>query len=185
MADIKVHYANFPYQEITVSFGTISIKTNPFQIAGEVVTGDKFNQLDLCTEKNVKKIGGALGWGVIGGILAGPAGIIAGSLIGGNKKEVTFIIEFKDGRKLMGTTDLNAFNQLMASKIKFDDLLSLPSENINEIDYTPSFNEEMMNKANRMYSEPDYMAWKERTGEANEIKKWMDENGYYPPGYQK
>lgn len=90
MANIKVHYANFPYQEITTGFGVISIKTNAFQIKGEAITGDKLLSLEMCTENNVKKIGGALGWGVIGGMLAGPAGIIAGAFLGGNKKRRNF-----------------------------------------------------------------------------------------------
>ncbi len=55
MANIKVHYANFPYQEITTSFGVISIKTSALQIKGEVITGDKLLSLEICTENNVKK----------------------------------------------------------------------------------------------------------------------------------
>ncbi len=184
MANIKVHYANFPYQEITTGFGVISIKTNAFQIKGEVITGDKLLSLEICTENNVKKIGGALGWGIVGGMLAGPAGIIAGAVLGGNKKDVTFVAEIKDGRKFMGTTDNKAYTDLTASKLKFDDVLNT-SVHDDKSEYTPSYDEEMMTKANRMYNEPDYMAWKERTGEAEAIRAWMAKTGYYPPGYHE
>lgn len=184
MANIKVHYANFPYQEITTGFGVISIKTNAFQIKGEAITGDKLLSLEMCTENNVKKIGGALGWGVIGGMLAGPAGIIAGAFLGGNKKDVTFVAEMKDGRKFMGTTDSKSYTDLTASKLKFDDILNV-SHLDDESEYTQTYDEEMMIKAKRMCNEPDYMAWKERTGEAETIRAWMARTGYYPPGYHE
>ncbi|ENZ8441970.1 DUF456 domain-containing protein [Klebsiella michiganensis] len=184
MANIKVHYANFPYQEITTGFGVISIKTSALQIKGEVITGDKLLSLEICTENNVKRIGGALGWGVVGGMLAGPAGIIAGAFLGGNKKDVTFIAEMKDGRKFMGTTDSKAYTDLTASKLKFDDILNVSLDD-DESEYIPTYDEEMMIKANRMYNEPDYMAWKERTGEAEVVRAWMVKTGYYPPGYHE
>ncbi|HBR2523937.1 TPA: hypothetical protein L9P96_004113 [Klebsiella pneumoniae] len=184
MANIKVHYANFPYQEITTGFGVISIKTSALQVKGEVITGDKLLSLEVCTEHNVKKIGGALGWGIVGGMLAGPAGIIAGAFLGGNKKEVTFVAEMKDGRKFMGTTDSKAYTDLTASKLKFDDILNVSNDE-DESEYIQTYDEEMMIKAKRMYSEPDYMAWKERTGEADIIRAWMAKTGYYPPDYHE
>ncbi|OHY63784.1 hypothetical protein BB778_03925 [Pluralibacter gergoviae] len=184
MANIKVHYANFPYQEITTAFGVISIKSGALQIKGESITGDKLLSLDICTESTVKKIGGALGWGVVGGMLVGPAGIIAGAFLGGNKKDITFVAEFKDGRKFMGTTDSQAYTKLTSSKMKYDDILSVSQEG-DEEDYTPTYDEEMMTKANRMYKEPDYMEWKKRTGEADIIMAWMEKTGYCPPGYKE
>lgn len=122
MANIKVHYANFPYTEITTSFGVLSIKTGVFQFSGETVTGDKFEAIEISTEENVKKIGGTVGWGAVGGVLAGPVGILAGAMLGGNKKQVTFILGLTDGRQLMGTTDSKAYTELVAAKMKFDSL---------------------------------------------------------------
>ncbi|WP_431221731.1 hypothetical protein ACQ86O_14680 [Serratia sp. L9] len=122
MANIKVHYANFPYTEISTSFGVLSIKTGAFQLSGESVTGDKFESIEISTEENVKKIGGAVGWGTVGGVLAGPVGILAGAMLGGNKKQVTFILGLTDDRQLMGTTDAKAYTELVAAKMKFDSL---------------------------------------------------------------
>lgn len=122
MADIKVHFANFPYTEVSTHFGGLNIKTSAFQLTGESITADKYNSLEICTEENVKKIGGAVGWGVVGGVLAGPVGILAGALLGGNKKQVTFILELTDGRQLMGSVDLKAYTAMQASKMKFDSL---------------------------------------------------------------
>lgn len=124
MAIIKVHYANFPYTEINTHFGVLSIKTSAFQLSGESVTGNKFKSIEIGTEENVKKVSGAVGWGVVGGIVAGPLGILAGAMLGGNKKQVTFILELDDGRQLMGTVDSKTYTELVAAKMKFDSLKS-------------------------------------------------------------
>lgn len=122
MAEIKVHFANFPYTEISTHFGGLNIKTSAFQLTGESVTADKYKILDISTEENVKKITGAVGWGIVGGALAGPVGILAGALLGGNKKQVTFVLELTDGRQLMGSVDSKAYTAMVASKMKFDSL---------------------------------------------------------------
>ena len=55
--------------------------------------------------RTLKNISGTIGWGAAGGLLLGPVGLLAGLLMGGKKKQVTFIAKFKDGRKLIATTD--------------------------------------------------------------------------------
>ncbi|MGH1595477.1 hypothetical protein ACRBEJ_15935 [Yersinia proxima] len=119
MAKVTVHAANFPYTEISISWGSIFIKTGAFQLSGECILGNKVATLDIATEDSVKKVGGTIGWGVIGGVLAGPVGILAGALLGGNKKEITFVAELDDGRKFMATTDSKSFTSLKAASMKF------------------------------------------------------------------
>jgi len=41
--------------------------------------------------------------------------LLAGLLLGGNKKEITFVAKFKDGRKLLATTDSGTFTKLQAA----------------------------------------------------------------------
>ena len=122
MAVIKVHFANFPYTEISTHFGSLNIKNSAFQLTGESVAANNFQFLEISTEENVKKIAGTVGWGVVGGVLAGPVGVLAGALLGGNKKQVTFTLELTDGRKLMGSVDSKAYTAMVASKMKFDSL---------------------------------------------------------------
>lgn len=49
-----------------------------------------------------------------GAALLGPVGLLAGLLLGGKGTDVTFIAQFKDGRKMLATTDAKAFTKLQA-----------------------------------------------------------------------
>lgn len=52
----------------------------------------------------------------MGALALGPAGLLAGLLLGGEKsKDVTFVAKFKDGRKFLGTTDNKTFTKLQAA----------------------------------------------------------------------
>ncbi|MGI2002125.1 hypothetical protein [Shewanella frigidimarina] len=52
----------------------------------------------------------------MGALALGPAGLLAGLLLGGGKsKDVTFVAKFKDGRKFLGTTDNKTFTKLQAA----------------------------------------------------------------------
>ena len=68
----------------------------------------------MATEDNVKRLGGTVGWGVVGATLLGPVGLLAGLLLGGKGKDVTFIMKLKDGRKLLGTVDGKTYTKLNA-----------------------------------------------------------------------
>ena len=71
--------------------------------------------MEVASEESVKRIGGTLGWGAAGMLALGPVGLLAGLLLGGKKKEVTFVAKVKDGRKLLGTTDHKTFTKLKAA----------------------------------------------------------------------
>ena len=80
---------------------------------------NSFNKYDveevsIATEENVKRVGGTVGWGLAGAAILGPVGLLAGLLLGGKGKDVTFIIKFKDGRKMLATTDSKTFTKLAA-----------------------------------------------------------------------
>jgi hypothetical protein len=61
--------------------------------------------LEVVSEATVKKLHSSLAWAAAGGALFGPAGAIVGSVAGGNKNEVTFLGEFRDGRAFIAITD--------------------------------------------------------------------------------
>jgi hypothetical protein len=119
VAKVKIHAANFPYIEVSAEGSCIFIKTGVFQFTGETIHASKFTTIEAASEDSVKKVGGAIGWGVVGGVLAGPIGLIAGAILGGNKKDVTFVAEIEDGRKFMATTDSKTFIKLQAAAMKF------------------------------------------------------------------
>lgn len=71
-------------------------------------------QFEIATEENVKKMTGTIGWGAVGAIALGPVGLMAGLLLGGRKKEVTFIGQISDGRRFLATTDNATYVKLCA-----------------------------------------------------------------------
>ncbi len=115
MAKIKVHAGDFLEGVGTLSFGVLNLKTKEKKFSGENILLTQLKSVELATEENVKKVGGTIGWGVAGALILGPAGLLAGLLMGGRSKEVTFIAVFKDGRKLLATTDNKSFTRLQAS----------------------------------------------------------------------
>jgi hypothetical protein len=114
MASIKLHAGDFGTGSAAVHFGQIvfpwrsgwSQETRAFGTLKTVMPA---------SEENVKKMAGSVGWGLVGGLALGPIGLLAGVLAGGNKKEVTFIAEFSDGKKFMGTTDSKTFTKMTAA----------------------------------------------------------------------
>ena len=115
MAKIKVHAGDFLEGDNQYSFGSLILKTKEHNFLGETIPITELELVDIASEENVKKLGGTVGWGVAGAVILGPVGLLAGLLLGGKKKEVTFIAKFKDGRKLLATTDNKTFTKLQAT----------------------------------------------------------------------
>lgn len=115
MAKITVHAGDFLKGDSKFAFGSLHLKTEKHSFAGEVISLDSLTEVEIASEESVKKIGGTIGWGAVGGLVLGPVGLLAGLLLGGKSKEVTFVARFKDGRKLLATTDSGTFKQLKAA----------------------------------------------------------------------
>lgn len=116
MAKIKIHAGDFPAGSANATFGSIVF---PWKAgdgwAGEVVRFSEIESIEIASEESVKKIAGTVGWGVVGATLLGPVGLLAGLLAGGRKNEVTFICKFKDGRKMLATTDSKTYTKMQAA----------------------------------------------------------------------
>jgi hypothetical protein len=67
----------------------------------------------LQTEESVKKLSETLGWGLAGAVIFGPMGLLAGLVMGGNKKEVCALTELKDGRKFLAVMDAKIYQQIL------------------------------------------------------------------------
>lgn len=115
MAKIKVHAGDFLKGDGQFSFGSLTLMTTAHSFVGETIPVSSLETVAIATEENVKKLGGTIGWGVAGGVLLGPVGLLAGLLVGGRKKEITFVATFRDGRKLLATTDSKTFTKLQAA----------------------------------------------------------------------
>jgi hypothetical protein len=80
----------------------------------EGIHGSQLAEVEPASEDNVKRLGGTIGWGAAGAVLLGPVGLLAGLLAGGRGKDVTFVAKFKDGRRLLATTDSKTFTKIRA-----------------------------------------------------------------------
>jgi threonine dehydrogenase-like Zn-dependent dehydrogenase len=74
--------------------------------------------VEVATEENVKKVGGALGWGAAGAVIAGPVGLLAGAILGGRGKDVTFIVTLRDNRRFMATASSGTYKEFLAATFK-------------------------------------------------------------------
>ena len=121
MANIKIHAGDFNKGKGTISFMLGNCSITPAYGDGDKwaptshpITAGNIEEISLATEDNVKRIGGTVGWGIAGAALLGPLGLLAGLLLGGKGKDVTFILKLKDGRKRLATTDSKPYTKLSA-----------------------------------------------------------------------
>lgn len=81
----------------------------------ESISAKSMTELTVATEESVKRIGGTVGWGLVGGAALGGLGLLAGLIAGGQGKDVIFVCQFDDGRKLLGRTDSKTYQKMQAA----------------------------------------------------------------------
>ncbi|MFN3474053.1 MAG: hypothetical protein ACK4ZW_08415 [Blastomonas sp.] len=113
MAKITLHAGDWGKGSGQFSFGALALPKGNWQFEG--VPLNQIASVDIATEESVKRVGGTVGWGVAGAVVLGPIGLLAGLLIGGRGKDVTFVAVLKDGRKMLATTDAKTFTRLQAA----------------------------------------------------------------------
>lgn len=114
MSKVTIHAGDFLPGKGEFSSGSFMLKTEARSFMGEIIPVKQLASVEIASEENVKKMLGTIGWGAVGALF-GPIGLLAGVLAGGRKKEVTFTAKFKDGRKLLATTDGDTFIKLQAA----------------------------------------------------------------------
>ena len=125
MSKLKVHAGDFstlsPQNSFSKSWGSsdgvFRLWSEKSTWGTESIASSELEYLQLANEETVKKIGGTVGWGAAGGLIFGPVGLLAGLVLGGRKKEVTFVAKFKDGRRFIATTDSATWTQIQAAAL--------------------------------------------------------------------
>jgi hypothetical protein len=106
---------DFGERDFSFSSGAFKLPWKENIWDGEKLPVSQLDEIEIASEESVKKIGGTLGWGAVGGFMLGPLGLFAGLMVGGKKKEITFVAKFKDGRKLLATTDHKTYKQIIGA----------------------------------------------------------------------
>ncbi|MEH3107153.1 MAG: hypothetical protein PGN09_07685 [Sphingomonas fennica] len=114
MGNVTVHAGDFQAGSADVRNGQIYLRPTAQSGVVSFSLGD-LAEVSAASEEAVKRIGGTLGWGLVGGALLGPAGLLAGLLAGGRGKRITFVARFKSGRKILATTDAATYRTLLAA----------------------------------------------------------------------
>lgn len=119
MAKIKVLAGDFnKHGANSYSFGSFVLvpKESTWGKSKSYTAKRGLKSISEASEETGVRVFGAVGWGTVGVILAGPVGAIIGGIIGGRGKKITFIAEFTDGKKLMGEMDSKAWTKVMAER---------------------------------------------------------------------
>lgn len=98
-------------------FGCITMPWKPgdgFSLGKNYLLATELESVEQASEESAKRFGGTIGWGVAGAAILGPVGLLAGLLLGGKGTDVTFIAKFKDGKKILATTDSGTYKKIMA-----------------------------------------------------------------------
>lgn len=117
MGTVTIHAGDFPAGKASFGFNAITFPWQPgdgFSTGKTVALTGVIKSVEIATEESVKRAGGTIGWGVVGATLLGPVGMLAGLLLGGKGKDVTFVAVFKDGTKMLATTDSKTFTKFQA-----------------------------------------------------------------------
>lgn len=105
----------------TYALGKLYLRKNGSLFREEVPVAD-IASLEIADSNVGSAEQNALAGGVVGGAMFGGAGMVAGSVIGSNSKEVAAVCVLKDGRKwlgMMATTDYNKLKQKVMSLTYF------------------------------------------------------------------
>lgn len=121
MSNINIHAGDFRVGKAKLSVGSVLISIqypysmgDGFSVAMEHLAFSDIKEIAQASEENVKRLGGTVGWGVVGAALLGPVGLVAGLLAGGKGKDITFILKMNDGKKLLATTDSKSYTKIQA-----------------------------------------------------------------------
>jgi hypothetical protein len=124
MADVKI-LASPDFEEQTATVVPLLDSTllgirSKRQAEGERIDlKDQLDTVDVQTEEDIRSLLGAAGWGLLGSVMLGPAGLVLGALWGArSQKEICFAAHLKDGRKFLGLTDAATFQRFKAATFR-------------------------------------------------------------------
>ena len=114
----KILGGDFPgHSNFIVTFGKTALAWGIGGKDSSIDLNGNITSVEIVTEENKKKFLGAAGWSLAGGALLGPVGLLVGALAGGNKKEVSFAVYLKNGKKFLAKADPGTYQKIVAASM--------------------------------------------------------------------
>jgi len=109
----KVIAGDYINSSVLAAFGTLQLVLGFF----DSIVLDKSNveSYELITDEHRKSAMSGASRGIVGGLLLGPAGMLAGSLSAKSKGIYHVAIQFKDGKKSLLEVDDKVYRQMVKS----------------------------------------------------------------------
>lgn len=117
MSMLHVHGGDFLPGDARYTGGCLFLRTPAHRFVGEKIPLSKVVSVEAITQENKKTLAGTVGWGAVGAVVAGPLGLLAGALVGGQNSQVTFVLILLDGRKAVATTDHATYAALLGAVV--------------------------------------------------------------------
>ncbi|MDB5995289.1 MAG: ribosome assembly protein 4 [Pseudomonas sp.] len=118
MTRIQVLAGDFLHGQANYYSGYLIIETVLCPWPGTKVPVSDIKTLEISSETSTRNIPSALGLGLAGAMMLGPLGAAAGVMLAEDKKEVTFWVGLKDGRKFVGVTDAGTYSSIEKATTK-------------------------------------------------------------------
>ena len=121
---IKIHAGDWKEQDAIVhQVGwrqriCITISRGFFRGSDKYFLDTDIKSVEIVTEENKKRILGTAAWATAGIMTLGPVGLLAGLLLGGKGKDITFVCHFTDGKKILATTNHKRFKHFQLPALK-------------------------------------------------------------------
>lgn len=78
------------------------------------------SNIEIMNQEQSKDTGSTVARGLVGGVLLGPVGLLAGAMLGKNSSINMITITFTDGQKSLVEVDKDIFDRLMTIKWNLD-----------------------------------------------------------------
>lgn len=98
--------------EVRSNFGRPLLVAPGFLSCGELDVGRDLAFLQELDETTSRSLGRAYGWGFLGNIVLGPAGLLSGLAFGGQRHRTLFAAQLVDGRRFIAECDADVFEKI-------------------------------------------------------------------------
>ena len=86
-------------------------------LKSEKISSGQIRNVEQVSEENKTSLLKGAKWAAVGGLLAGPLGVLAGGLLGGKKRKVLYTITLSDGRQMLCKSGPEDYQTLLVASL--------------------------------------------------------------------